>query len=65
MQRIRRNDKLNQNEQLKANAEAQRVLQELHKFLAQQESDGLRVGEMVTVAAELGLLEKPKKEKTA
>lgn len=57
MKNERRNDKVHQNLELQAYREAEDAKQQLHKLLAKPGHDGLSVGEMVNVAARMGLLQ--------
>lgn len=57
MREVKRNDKAHQRERLTAEKEAQDALAQLHELLARPGRRGLRVGQMVKVAARLGLLE--------
>jgi len=52
-----RNDKVHQNQELQALREAKDAQLQLHKLLAKPGQDGLSVGEMVNVAARMGLLQ--------
>ena len=57
MKNERRNDKVHQNQELQAYREAEDAQQQLHKLLAKPGQEGLSVGEMVNVAARMGLLQ--------
>ena len=56
MKTIRRHDKQNQQQILQAKREAQQTILELHGLLSRPDRKGLTVGEMVNVAATMGLL---------
>jgi len=60
MKTLKRNDKNNQRQLMQARYEARQVIQELHDLLARPSRLGLSVGEMVNVAASMGLLKKSK-----
>ncbi len=57
MKNEHRNDKVHQNQELQALREAEDAKLQLHKLLAKPGQDGLSVGEMVNVAARMGLLQ--------
>ena len=57
MKNERRNDKRHQQERLLAYREADQTMQDLHRLLAKPGRDGLSVGQMVNVAAKMGLLQ--------
>jgi len=61
MQHLRRNDKQQQRERFQSYREAQLALTDLHKLLANRQRPGLTVGQMVNVAATMGLLEQRKR----
>jgi hypothetical protein len=56
MQKMQRNDKVHQQLEQLDYMEAQYTLAKLHGLLAQPGRKGLSVGEMVSVAASMGLL---------
>ncbi|MCP4707995.1 MAG: hypothetical protein GY869_05175 [Planctomycetes bacterium] len=56
MNHERRNDKLHQKLNRQAYLEAHQVIRDLHQLVAQPGGNGLSVGEMVQVAAKMGLL---------
>ena len=57
MKNERRNDKVHQQLNRHANYEAQQVIRDLHLLVRQPGRGGLSVGEMVKVAAKMGLLQ--------
>ena len=60
MKTLKRNDKNNQRQLMQARYEARQVILELHDLLTRPSRPGLSVGEMVNVAASMGLLKKSK-----
>ena len=63
MRNERRNDKRHQQLNQQANLEARQVVLELHQLVRTPGKKGLSVGEMVNVAAKMGLLKAPHKSK--
>ena len=61
MKNERRNDKVHQQLNQQAYYEAQQVIKDLHQLVRQPGRGGLSVGEMVKVAAKMGLLKMTRK----
>ena len=62
MRNERRNDKTHQQSNQQAYLEAQRAIRDLHRLVGRPGRGGLSVGEMVNVAAQMGLLRMPFKK---
>ena len=61
MKNERRNDKLHQKLNRHAYLEAHLVIRDLHQLVDRSGGNGLSVGEMVQVAAQMGLLQTSEK----
>jgi len=61
MKSERRNDKVHQHLNQQVYLEANQVIRNLHQLVGRPGESGLSVGEMVQVAAKMGLLQSEKK----
>ena len=61
MRHLHRNDKLQQRLRFQSDREAHSAMADLHRLLADRDRPGLTVGQMVNVAATMGLLEQRKR----
>ena len=61
MKNERRNDKQHQRRRLQDFSDATETIRDLHRLVARPGRGGLSVGEMVNVAAKMGLLESPRR----
>lgn len=57
MKNERRNDKEHQRQRLQAYRQAQQVIRDLHRLAGTPDKPNINVGQMVSLAAGLGLLE--------